>query len=195
MVIGFDTATKKVLWSSGETLVYFSEINWIEPFQELAETGAGWPVGVDPDKAYWDGTNIVELTDAEINERKPLRWNDIYSVDWVVNGNIALGQEVDCGRLAINGQIACVQVARGKSGNLGQTVVDVNINGTTIFTDQGKRPKVLASEGDNTGAEVTDIDVRDLHRLDYLTVDVDETEVGPADNLHVRVLVKPAGTY
>lgn len=51
-------------------------------------------------------------------------------------------------------------------------IFDVNKNGTTIFTTQGNRSRVVA--GSNAGSAVTNMDVTALAAGDYLTVDVDQ---------------------
>lgn len=51
-------------------------------------------------------------------------------------------------------------------------VFDVNKNGTTVFTNQANRPRILA--GQNSCAEVTNMDVTSYAVGDYLTVDVDQ---------------------
>lgn len=49
--------------------------------------------------------------------------------------------------------------------------VDVNVNGTSIFTTQGNRPSIAA--GSNTSGRVENMDVTSLPDGGYLTVDVD----------------------
>ena len=51
-------------------------------------------------------------------------------------------------------------------------IVDVNKNGTTIFTTQANRP--IVTDGSNAGAAVTNMDVTSLAAGDYLTVDIDQ---------------------
>lgn len=51
-------------------------------------------------------------------------------------------------------------------------LVDVNKNGTTLFTTQGNRPTIAISG--NTSGKVTNADVTSLASGDYLTVDVDQ---------------------
>ena len=116
---------------------------------------------------------------------------ELYHVDFVINGMLLPLAEADCGRAAIDGEVQAVIIARGKAGVSGQTVVDVKINGVSIFADPADRPKILASQGDNVCAEVTDVENAGCSRLDYITVDIVETESGPADNLHVRVTFNP----
>lgn len=51
-------------------------------------------------------------------------------------------------------------------------VVDININGTTIFTTQANRPVIAA--GTNSSGKVTNMDITTVNDGDYLTVDVDQ---------------------
>lgn len=51
-------------------------------------------------------------------------------------------------------------------------ILDVNKNGTTIFTTQGNRPTIAA--GSNGGTEVTNMDVTAVAAGQYLTVDFDQ---------------------
>ena len=65
-------------------------------------------------------------------------------------------------------------------------IVDVNKNGTTIFTDQGKRPEI--PDGDNTDTSDTP-DVTSLAKNDYITSDIDQvgsTTSGLDLTVHVR---------
>jgi hypothetical protein len=52
-------------------------------------------------------------------------------------------------------------------------IVDVNRNGTTIFTTQANRPRIVAGSV-VTSTEVTNMDVTQFAAGDELTVDVDQ---------------------
>ena len=56
-------------------------------------------------------------------------------------------------------------------------IVDVNKNGTTIFTTQANRPTVTVGSV-VTSTEVTNMDVTELASGDELTVDVDQVGSG-----------------
>lgn len=56
--------------------------------------------------------------------------------------------------------------------------IDVNRNGTTIYTTQGNRPTIAA--GSNASSVSTNMDVTSLAAGDYLTVDVDAIGSGIA---------------
>jgi hypothetical protein len=59
----------------------------------------------------------------------------------------------------------------GASPLAGRVVADINLNGTSIFSDQGNRPTIMAGE---TTSGVTVPDVQDVVAGDVLTVDIDE---------------------
>ena len=70
-------------------------------------------------------------------------------------------------------------------------VVDVNKNGTTIYTSETKRPSIAA--GTNTDLGDTP-DVTTLAAGDYLTVDVDQVgSTAAGSDLTVTVRVRRAG--
>jgi hypothetical protein len=70
-------------------------------------------------------------------------------------------------------------------------VVDVNKNGTTIYTTQSKRPSIAA--GTNTDLGDTP-DITTLAAGDYLTVDVDQVgSTAAGSDLTVTVRVRRAG--
>lgn len=76
-----------------------------------------------------------------------------------------------------------------KTAPTGATIiVDVNKNGTTIFTTQSNRP-VIAISG--TEGQATTIEVSSLAKGDNLTVDVDQIGSGTAGaDLTIQVLVE-----
>lgn len=51
-------------------------------------------------------------------------------------------------------------------------VIDIHKNGTTIFTTQGNRPAIAISEFDS--GEVTNMDITELAKGDYLALDIDQ---------------------
>lgn len=65
-------------------------------------------------------------------------------------------------------------------------IVDVNKNGTTIFTTQANRPTIAA--GTNTSGEVTNMNITAINPGEYLTVDADQVGSGnPGADLVVQV--------
>jgi hypothetical protein len=69
----------------------------------------------------------------------------------------------------------------------GSVVVDVNKNGTTVFTTQANRPTITT--GNLTSGKVTAINVTAVADGDYLTVDVD-TATSPSANLTVTIVLQ-----
>lgn len=70
-------------------------------------------------------------------------------------------------------EIISVQLAVGTSPTGADLIVDVNKNGTTVFTTQANRPTVPAGDVDGVGAETTP-DVTSVAEGEYLTVDIDQ---------------------
>jgi len=63
-------------------------------------------------------------------------------------------------------------------------IVDVNLNGTTIFTTQANRPTILAAGFTDTSIP----DVTSVVAGDYLTIDIDQVgSTTPGSNLTVQV--------
>lgn len=86
--------------------------------------------------------------------------------------------------ITIQGISAALQTAPAGA----DLIVDVNKNGTTIFTTQANRPRVTAGSV-VTSAEVTNMDVTQLAAGDELTVDVDQvgsTTSGSGLTLFIR---------
>lgn len=81
----------------------------------------------------------------------------------------------------IAGTISAVYLSRITAGSSGSTTLDVNKNGTTLWTTAGNRPQIAYNDSDNKVA-VTLPDVVSLAAGDLLTLDVDTVEAGsPAD--------------
>ena len=68
--------------------------------------------------------------------------------------------------------IAGVRASAGVAPTGASVIVDININGTTIFTTQANRPTIAASGF--TSGKVTNMDVTSVPVGSYVTVDVDQ---------------------
>ncbi|HEX7963006.1 MAG TPA: hypothetical protein VF466_00285 [Candidatus Saccharimonadales bacterium] len=93
-------------------------------------------------------------------------------------------------RLPIDGTYTIVgtRLMVGTAPTGANLVLDVNKNGTTIYTTQGNRPVILA--GANSGGPGTAPDVTALAAGDYMTVDIDQVGSGTAgSDLTVTVIV------
>lgn len=66
-----------------------------------------------------------------------------------------------------------VRASVGTAPTGASILIDVNVNGTTIFTNQANRPTIAASA--NTSGKVTNMDVTTVADGSYMTVDIDQT--------------------
>ena len=94
-------------------------------------------------------------------------------------------------RFPFNATILGVSLASGTAptGTGPGIIVDVNINGTTIFTDQNERPQIALTLQDNDESDST-IDPADAAVAvgDYMTVDIDSVgSTLPGDDLTVII--------
>lgn len=84
--------------------------------------------------------------------------------------------------------IASVRSSVGVAPTGAAVIVDVNVNGTTIFTNQANRPTVAAAG--NTSGKVTSMNVTTVADGSYLTVDIDQIgSTTPGSDLTVQVEV------
>jgi hypothetical protein len=92
-----------------------------------------------------------------------------------VKGNLSVG--AGGARYYFNRAVTItnVRASVGTAPTTQSIIVDVNKNGTTIFTTQGNRPTIAA--GANTDATSTP-DVTAFAAGDYMTVDVDQVGTG-----------------
>lgn len=68
--------------------------------------------------------------------------------------------------------IAGIRASVGIAPTGASVIVDININGTTIFTTQANRPTIAA--GTFTSGKLTNMDIGSVAVGDYLTIDVDQ---------------------
>jgi hypothetical protein len=82
--------------------------------------------------------------------------------------------------------ILAVRASVGTAPTGASVIVDVNKNGTTIFTTQSSRPTIAVST--NTALNSADPEIDTLANGDYLTLDVDQIgSTEPGQNLTVQV--------
>lgn len=66
--------------------------------------------------------------------------------------------------------IQSVRASVGTAPTGASVIIDVKVNGTTIFTTQANRPTIAA--GANTSGSVTNMDVTSVAAGNYMTVDI-----------------------
>ena len=88
-------------------------------------------------------------------------------------GNISVTTGKIRYRVPFSATILGVTLAVGTAPTGSSIIVDVNKNGTTIFTTQANRPTILAGAF-GTAAEVTNMEITSLAIGDYITLDIDQ---------------------
>jgi hypothetical protein len=76
-------------------------------------------------------------------------------------------------KFPFNATIIGVSAAVGTAPTGSPIIIDINKNGTTMFTTQANRPQIDIGAF-STASEVTDIDVDTISAGDYITVDIDQ---------------------
>ncbi len=94
-----------------------------------------------------------------------------------VDGALVVATEVGSYIVAGDGDVDAVYIYCKEPGSAGTTVVDVHLNGVTIFTAQGNRPQ-LAWDDANQVARSGAPDITSVEENDVLTVDIDQVATG-----------------
>lgn len=83
--------------------------------------------------------------------------------------------------------IRAVRASVGTAPSGGSILIDINVNGTTIFTTQSNRPAI--SSGQNTSGRITNMNVATVSNGSYFTVDIDQVgSVAPGADLTVQII-------
>jgi hypothetical protein len=109
---------------------------------------------------------------------------------WAGNGPFTIDTAVDGGMVVTTAcNITGVRLYRRVAGSSGTTTVDLNQNGTTLYTTQGNRPSIAYNDAD--GLVTASLpDVVALSAGDLLTIDIDAVEAGTP--LDIAVVVEVA---
>jgi hypothetical protein len=115
----------------------------------------------------------------------------VSTTNWKVNGKPAVATNVDGAWIAPrSGTITRITLFRRTAGGGGSTVVDVNKNGTTLYTTQANRPTVTAAGGANQIDATTDFDVTTFVQDDRFDLDIDTVESGNPQDISVIMEVE-----
>ena len=110
---------------------------------------------------------------------------------FVVNGKPTATTTVDGAWIAPRaGTFSRITLYRRTAGGGSSTIVDVNKNGTTVYTTQGNRPTVTAAGGNDGIDATTDFDVTTFAQDDRIEVDVDQVESGNPQDVTVVIEVQ-----
>lgn len=136
-------------------------------------------------------TNVDELDLAT-----PLANSEIASPNheetfhFFVSGSQTTGTKKAAALIGVAGTIVDVRAHLDTAPAGSSFIVDVNKNGTTLFTTQANRPTVLAAAN---ASSTTAPDVTALAAGDRLSIDVDQIGSGTAgSDLYVSVTIKRA---
>lgn len=78
----------------------------------------------------------------------------------------------------VTGTIYSVKFWRETAGSSGSTILDLNKNGTTMYTTQANRPTITAANGNDFSATVALPDITSVTAGDKLSIDIDQKEGG-----------------
>lgn len=109
---------------------------------------------------------------------------------FVINGKPNVDRTIDGAWIAPRAcTIQRITLYRRTAGSSGSTIVDVNKNGTTVYTTQGNRPTVTQAGGNDQIDATTDMDVTAVAQNDRIEVAVDAVEAGNPQDISVIIEV------
>jgi hypothetical protein len=136
---------------------------------------------------------LIEDSEAS-NAKKRLQIGNLPNYDtfsFKVTGKLAVQTDVDGAWIAPRAcTITRVTLFRRTAGTSGSTTVDVNKNGTTIYTTQANRPTVAQTSGNDATDATTDMDVTSVAQDDRIECDIDAIEAGNVQDITVVVEVE-----
>lgn len=102
---------------------------------------------------------------------------------WAANGPYVVDTTVDGAWVAPTAfTVRAVWLYRTTPGSSSSTILDLNLNGTTMYTTQANRPTIAFNDGDNK-VQATLPDVTSVSAGDVLTIDIDQIEGGSPGNI------------
>jgi hypothetical protein len=189
--------TLSVEWNAGTAgTPNWRRTGWFNEFGELrsqASAASRIPFRVK----QRDGTQTGDLTQWTDNANNPLAWvaangevrgSNVMYAPWLFSKSGSFTTGTGAFRVYNDtGRTLTIRSVRASVGTVPTTavIVDINKNGTTIFSTQANRPQIAI--GANTSGKVTAINTTTIADGEYLTVDVDQT-AGAAD-LVVQIAV------
>jgi hypothetical protein len=137
----------------------------------LSQTGTGAASAVPA----WDTLAFADLPGTRIE------------MEWIANGPYTVDTSVDGGFVAPSAMtIKAVWLYRTTAGASTSTILDLNKNGTTMYTTQANRPTIAFNDGDNK-VQATLPDVTSIAAGDIISVDTDQIEGGTPANWRLVV--------
>lgn len=113
------------------------------------------------------------------------------TIRFTMTGKVVTGTGLDVAWIAPRAcTITRITLYRRTAGSSGSTTVDVNKNGTTVFTTQANRPSVTQASGNDQISAKTNMDVTSVAQDDRIEFDVDAAEGGNPRDIAVIIEVK-----
>lgn len=130
-----------------------------------------------------DQTDLQAALDALVptTHLEPLTANVPREFDaWHIEGALAATTDAALAIWATKAmKLAACYIFGDDTGSAGSTIVDINLNGTTIFTTSGNRPELEWDDSDGWALS-GDPEVIDVAIGDKLTIDIDQVATGAA---------------
>lgn len=82
--------------------------------------------------------------------------------------------------------ISAVRLHRADAGTSGSTTIDINVDGSTIYSTQGNRPSIAFNDGDNN-VDATLPDTLEITTGQIITIDTDAVEAGTPQNYTLMI--------
>ncbi|MDX1408171.1 MAG: right-handed parallel beta-helix repeat-containing protein, partial [Saprospiraceae bacterium] len=134
-----------------------------------------------------NSTTVISDNQGDTTNRNPLQLHSFWQ-----SGDLTTGTGVFILPFDFAAQLVSVRLGVGTSPTGDDLIVDVNKNGTTMFTTQANRPTVPDGDADGVGASATP-DVTAIAAGDYLSVDIDQIgSTTPGSNLTVVIAFQAA---
>lgn len=192
---GFGNTTTNPTYSflgSGEVIIDGDALTFTEQAGDPGATANTGKVYTKED----GGSGVTELffqaSDGTVSQLTPISGGTpVDTYRWVINGKPSVQADIDNAWIVPrDGTITRITLYRKTAGSSGSTIVDVNLNGTTVYTTQGNRPTVTQAGGDDQIDATTDMDVTAVSQDDRLQVDVDVVEAGNPQDISVMVEIE-----
>lgn len=126
--------------------------------------------------------NAISFTTAALPYALEFKALGYYQVDTNVDG---------IGYVWKAGTIDGVFVSRAGAGASSDTIIDLNKNGTTLYTTSGNRPTIAFNDGDKV-ISATLPDITSVALGDRITMDIDQIETAAPFDLRCWVRIVPS---
>ncbi len=161
--VDFDTGLRL---GNGKCHVYGNDFDALD--KAIVLTNATADILIGPNAYRSLNTPFEDVTTAVTKTR----FSEVHTATWSLPGLGTVNTGVQRLHFSEQAFIVSVRLIADTAGTgTGNNLLDVHLNGTTIFTTQGNRPALAAAA---TDSGLAGPDVRDVAAGDFLTIDIDE---------------------